>query len=460
MSLKDWFSQSISGQLVCLVIFICVAIYIIMAKVISSFYKKMTAELFGRVKGQDNHFNSQILENICGEFTIKVKAGTQNVNTGAIIEKYIPVRIAKIEWMLNYLIAVSTVLGLFGTFLGLSGSLAQLTKVFEYMKDMEGIITGITAPVSHISTAFYTSISGISGSIIMNLVSITPGFSYRNDRNIFYTELEDYLDNEAYAQYSNNYNAILVDFTNKVENSMIYMADKVTKTFDEGIGKFADRINGVSFDITESAKVLTNVIGKLENSVNNFSKPVLSFKESVDNFRIYYEGLDSKIKDIDSIAAELIESLQGIIGALVSNRESLSEVGGKLRQSTDNLALEHDKIMSLVGRITEYSNQNEEQMKSRLEDISKIYHELQSTMYSFKNEINGLSSGVSEGIKNILAQELSKMGMDVSESMKESLNLLRQQNEVFGEKLILLGKTINTHGQLLAELSYTEQSLK
>lgn len=460
MSFQAFFQQSTIGLVVCIVIFGCVLGYAYMARIVSKFYKDMIDELTMRAKGQENKFKNRILSCIYTEYSSKVKSGIENVNTGAIVEKYIPVKISKLEWTLNYFLAVSTVLGLLGTFLGLTGSLGNLSNVLKNLSDMQKVMEEIQSPISHISTAFFASISGITGSIIMNIISLVPGYSYRNSKYTFYSEIENVLDNEAYAYNMKNYNQLLVDFTDKVEGSMKYMADKVTRTFDEGIAKFAKKINGVSFDMTESAKILTNVIGKLETSVNNFNKPVMAFKESVDKFRLYYEGLDTKIKDIDRIAEQLSKNFDRTIEALNSNRVSLIEVGSKLRQSTENLANEHEKIMELVERIGQYSSRSDDQIRTRLEEANVVYKELQSVVNSLQGEVSGMSSKIAGSIKDILAQEIIKTTSNMGSSFTESIGLIRQQNEAFKGAIEMMGKTINAYGKLLSEMEVAVQEQK
>lgn len=458
MGLSEFFSQSSVGIIVCTIILGCVIGYICMAKIVSDFYKKLISELNRRVRGGEQTFNSTILNNIYGDFSYRVRSGIENVNTGAIIERHIPLKIAKMEWTLNYFVAMSIVLGLFGTFLGLTGALNQLKNVLVGVDQLDKMIEEIANPVKHIATAFIGSISGIGGSIVMNLISLLPWFSYRNYKNIFYCELEDFLDNETYGYNAQNYNAILVDFTDKVEESMRYMTDKVTKTFDEGIDKFANKINGVSFDITESAKTLVTVISKLESSVNIFNKPVLSFKESVDNFRLYYEGLDNKIKEIDKIAFQLISSFERTVNALDHNNQSINDVGNKLRQSTENLTKEHEKIMTLVEKIGQYTHNSDEQIKSRVNELSEIYKALLSAFEKFKNEVDGFPVEISRAIKDILKMELHNVTSELDESVNQSFYKIQQQNHSFKDKIDLFGETINAYGKLLQEVEETNQS--
>lgn len=458
MNLKDFFLQSKSGLIVCYLIIAIIVIYLIGSFFISLFYKKMLIELIGRKKGDDIDFKDKTLSSIYEDFTDSVKLGVEDINTEVIIERNLPVYVAKGEWALNYFVSVATILGLFGTFWGLTGAIKQLKDVLVDIAQFEQFIEGIKPPMANMATAFITSIMGIIGSILMNMFSLIPGVSYKNYREQFYSEVENLLDNEAIASFKQNYSEVLVNFTTKVEDSMKYMTDRVTQTFEAGIDKFAEKINGVSFDLTESAKVLTNVINKLENSVNTFNKPVLSFKESVDSFRLYYEGLDTKIRDIDKIVEKLVYSFDKTIEAFDGNRERLIDVGDKLKESTENLAQEHQKIMELVERLAQYSDRNDEQFKDRIEEVAGIYRSLVSSIDTFRTEVGSMSGEVSRSLKDSLQSEVHQITENINKVVDNNYDLVKEQNESFLEKLDTFGRTINTYGKLLEEVRLMENS--
>jgi methyl-accepting chemotaxis protein len=448
--------QSILGLWICIIILIIGLIFIFISFDLARYYKRLLGELANLRENDEERFSDKVLIRIYDEFKFSLRKGTERVNTTAIVNKNIPEGIYLKEELLNYFISAVIILGLLGTFIGLTGSVQKITGVLRELEDVKEFTEQIKGPLASMSTAFFTSIFGIIASILMNLVALG---SFRGVKARFHDEIEDYLDNYVYVKYSRNYNELLYVFTNKVESSMKYMTDKVTVTFDTGIEKFVERINGVSLDLTQSAITLNHAIDKLDITINSFNRPVNTFKESIDNFRLYYEGFDFKINEIAKIAKDLMTNIELTIKALNENKEQMIGMGQELSKSTDNLASSYERLMSLVERIEQYSNRNDELLKDRVKDMAESHRQLISALDMFKKEIGTISVNVSTALKDSFREESARIVKDLGSRMESPLNSLSSINMSTAENIVRLAKTMNSLEKMIEEID-NQYSLK
>lgn len=448
-----FFSQTSSGIIVCSVIFATLVIYLLLSILIAGIYKKWTKDIEIARKNGVEVFKGNMLNRIFEDYKGTASLGNSNINTEVIIEKHMPLYMNKTQFILNYLVATATILGLFGTFIGLTGAIMDLKGVLTQIDKIETFIEGIKPPMASMATAFITSIVGILVSIIMNFASIIPFISYKNYRDEFYDELVDYLDNEIYVKYNPSTNKALIMFTEKVEKSMQYMTDRVTETFEEGIKQFSSKINGISVDLTESAKTLASVINKLEDSIVKFNTPVISFKQSVDNFKLYYEGLDTKIRDVQLIADSLKISFESVITSLNSNSDNINNVGTELMKSTTMLAEEHSKFSNILDGLDKFTHDNDEQLKKSVKTMEETYKTLSTILQELKVQTSTMGSKISAEISNTLGRELNNLSEDLNGAVDNNYKVVEVVNQSFEEKLNIFGKTLNSYERYLGELS-------
>ncbi len=97
----------------------------------------------------------------------------------------------------RYLIGLLVFLGLLGTFWGLLGTVGSISTVIQSLDagtgDTADLLTtlkeGLSTPLSGMSTAFSSSLFGLSGSLVLGFLDLQAGRA----QNRFYNELENWL---------------------------------------------------------------------------------------------------------------------------------------------------------------------------------------------------------------------------------------------------------------------------
>ncbi len=97
----------------------------------------------------------------------------------------------------RYLVGLLVFLGLLGTFWGLLGTIGSISQVIQSLDagggdtaDLLGALKeGLSTPLAGMSTAFSSSLFGLSGSLILGFLDLQSGRA----QNRFYNEFEDWL---------------------------------------------------------------------------------------------------------------------------------------------------------------------------------------------------------------------------------------------------------------------------
>lgn len=97
----------------------------------------------------------------------------------------------------RYLTGLLVFLGLLGTFWGLLGTIGSISAVIQSLSvgggDAADVLSalkeGLSAPLSGMSTAFSSSLFGLSGSLVLGFLDLQAGRA----QNRFYNELEEWL---------------------------------------------------------------------------------------------------------------------------------------------------------------------------------------------------------------------------------------------------------------------------
>ncbi len=441
--IKEFWNQSEFGIIICWIILLLIPSYVLISIGVSLYYKKKSIQL-EKVSEEGEFLGEDIIINGCiEEFKKSVNNGTENVNTQVIIDKNMSKSVVVLEAIMKYMKNVAIVIGLLGTFIGLVMAITDISAVFgkiteDSMSMNDSLLAGMKEPLLGMSTAFYTSIMGILASIILNVWTLLPKVSYVYEKESFYDELENLLDNVIFSANGISEKLILSNFTGKVEDGIKYMADNLAKSFEDGIEKLTNKINYVGIDLKESSNTLFSVINRLEDILNVFSEPIETFKESVDKFGIYNEEFDNKINKINKSIANL-----GVV--FERTTDTFENSGEKLKGTMDTLIQSYDDVKNLIEEVKSASMNNQNITKEMIEKEKIMFEQIEDILKSFNKNVMELSVSLSNTVKEEFKGELRKITIEISKNLKDSLsnmeNLVSKYedvNDVYKERLSTL----------------------
>jgi hypothetical protein len=195
MSLID-----VSGYLIIVTIVVFLLLGVSATVFLHTRYEAMAREL-ARDVSDSRSFSYPVLTQIINEALTAARQHGGDINTQAIIEHRFQSGLKGlliVERFLKSATGLMIILGLVGTFYGLTLSIGKLVALVSGDVTAAAELTtsltrGLTDALSGMSVAFSTSLFGISAAIIMTLLGVFTNVADR--RNALMVQIESYLDN-------------------------------------------------------------------------------------------------------------------------------------------------------------------------------------------------------------------------------------------------------------------------
>lgn len=244
-----------------------IAIGVLLAKYNSTKKKLHTNEL--RVLGK---FGDAFLDSTVKEFKEANKSKLA-VNTYAIVEGNMSRHwgyILLAERFQKTAVSLMIILGLLGTFFGLTLAVGELVNILGGdLANVEEVIDNMILSVNGMAVAFQTSLFGIGGSVALTVIRMF--FSVEQKREDIAIYVEDYLDNtiaKAFAEEKfNEYDKLV----HAMENVFKEFGTQISVTFTDVVKASTDRIDNSTEAIEMLTGGLKEAVSKFEGSMDTFS---------------------------------------------------------------------------------------------------------------------------------------------------------------------------------------------
>ena len=243
---------------------------------------------------EDSPEQDEFLRSTLREFSAAYREFGENTNTPGIIENVMGTRLSGLlfcERFLNNSVSIFVTLGLFGTFLGLSLSVASLTKLISYSNTSEWLSVldsvggGLMSALSGMGVAFYTSLVGAGCSIILTILRTI--FSPQSQREKLVTQMELWLDHTVAPSLA----TVAEKDEAKIVKGMIDALNKTADSMDRTLRASAD-------DMKKTLEGSKPYLVAFHQTVEKFNGGVHDFSEVDYNLRGTVERLDVAIRDL------------------------------------------------------------------------------------------------------------------------------------------------------------------
>lgn len=409
----------ISG-IVCILIAIDIIFYLIYDKSLDKYFENILKDFDDNKSSKS--FENEVLNKIRTEFIDSLHK-VSNVNTQVIIEKYLypeDNKLKKRESKLDYMANLSTILGLLGTFIGLTCAIWSIGQTLT-STSVESFLIELKPAISSMRGAFITSIAGLFASIIMNLFLSKCRITKQN----LIDAIEDYLDNEEAKNKVNDTNSML-NMLQKMVDSIDAMNLNTQKSASQMENLVSDikalnkEMKGFNSTMEQNSKNLIEATNGFNDVVDKFEKPLNSFTNSMDDFISSYNGMDDKIKDLSELVNESFkdivdkfikyfdENTQQQMSFIEKNNHVQKETIESMEKSKDAI---NRNIKNLQEAYVEVSN-----ITRNMEDnITKQNIEAMKTIVGLQNVLSKLTAEVSDMSDRIV----KKTAETISDSTKE-----------------------------------------
>ena len=377
------------------------------------------------------------------------------------MEKYLRKYITINERFINLLPSTSIALGLIGTFLGLTVAIHSTNGVLESgIKTMDIFLNKMGIPLQGMASAFWTSIFGVIMSLVLNYtIQIT-----KREKEEFYDDFEDYLDNILYSEYAFSFVTQFERFNDVISASMIDLTREMRDLFKEGVDQLVSNINKNTIDMTESAKVLSNytkdlelVISSLNKSVDNFKKPIDMFKSSIDDFDITTEKLEFIMNTSITRLSEKIDVLSDVLNKLDINieeeKESIKLINEELRSYKVGLDKSYRELLKGTENISKAIEKNNDITNQQIKNLNKGYEGFENGINNFIANVERLKDEVGEVISKVLKEELLGISEEIAEKLQKSIKGIEEATESLSYNTRTVGELVHATNEWVAATS-------
>jgi hypothetical protein len=357
------------------------------------YFRKWSKELRQLETNKDEQPQSRWIQRVTSDYRQYHLAGVPQLNTQGLIEKHlfnerIPllgifrVPVGNIQRLLSQLPSFTIILGVLGTFIGLTLSLLSMQDTLLTLGSqpadsnltLNAIIASLTAPFKGMSVAFFTSIAGIGAALFLNLILsgfFSQGSSLSYMQNKLLADCEVYLDHHI--------NSILINEKpqDSVERLLDRLASRVESSFDKTLGDFASQMVNFTAGLQKAMEDVNGIFEAQRQHSEQFAASAVQLDQFGERFHVTTEKLGGIQKTVDTS-----------ITALAQNIRSFEQ---QLKTADDRHALGQQKFEQLIQRsdkiLQEAHRRSEEHAQTMLRGMQEQLQHYQVQHEALENRL-------------------------------------------------------------------------
>jgi len=359
---------------------------------------------------------------------------------------------------INLIINSLNILGLLGTFLGLSNALPVLLDL-----DLTNIDKSMAGITNSVGNAFYTSIAGIVCALVLSIVNrflnmkiqlrvedtkdsiLDTLFSGKNSSRTsswnpddFYKSIRDYFNSsmeEFSKEVSESYEKLQTWSKTVIDTNTKLVMDSSKKSagdLERVIGLLNNERNALdqvkknwSKSIEQLHASSTNIASMTQN-VNNFAALTERLIEQIDLFSIGYQDQINKINEVFKQTNQPSEVMENLYRAIETN----------INQNKLLVGMQEATQTSLVDSVEAISKMNEQHGR----DIKEVIVTLDRQLTKYGEDMRSNSISMYSELKTQLSGLISSIEKQTDVLHERQLQLMNSLNSSLGSQIAPLAK--------------------
>jgi len=326
-------------------------------------------------------------------------------------------------------------LGIFGTFLGLAISLGQIDlsgKEDEITKSIQSIMGGI-------NTAFYSSVFGMSLSLVFALCHRTHINKLQKDINTWCEQLdEQYLADQItlIAEQTNAINnfgqAIGSNVGNQVakqlENSLTELIETITDCIKDEMKAAGTFMADSASQLKESSETLLGAANGIKKSTEGMQTMLKEVDKSMAVISKTISNIEKVQESFDNSASELGDSSIQLQTCISTTKETIVELDnrfGLFNEAMSKVETSFKSMQSTYLNALSHNSKLDEQYKNVHELIGKIDSEIEKQNKQFYISLESLKKTIEE-VPN-LKPDIEAIFEKINEGLRSYVDLLQNQ---------------------------------
>lgn len=295
---------------IAITVFILVIFFsaVIISLTIRGKYHQLGESLRDMKESQQGH---PVLEGIFSSYRTAAKGNHTEVNTQAIIERHFNQDFRSLNLGERYVksaVSLMIILGLLGTFYGLTLSIGNLVELLsagqntEMLTSMDSIIGGLIDSVRGMSVAFVTSLFAIASAVLLTLFSIFNNIETAREK--LFVDVEEYLDNVVALEISRETDSEYEMLNKALKGTLDDFSANMEKSFSYVVESFQGPLTAATSEIGNASDQLLKSIALFDRSLTNFRENTRDFAEfnhhlrtNIDRMNVGFADLTEALKE-------------------------------------------------------------------------------------------------------------------------------------------------------------------
>ncbi|ABR46713.1 conserved hypothetical protein [Alkaliphilus metalliredigens QYMF] len=314
---------------------------IIMTFMVKKKYEKISEDLHNSSEDERNIYEYAVLNSIIEDYKTAATRNPNEVNTQAIIEKNfnrVHRGLSLGERFVRQAVSLMIILGLLGTFYGLTLSIADLVALLggsgssEMLNSMDSIVQGLINSVSGMSVAFITSLFGIASSIILTIIIVFVNIE--DSKEAIMVEIEEYLDNKVALDFARQQALDPAAPRSNLEIGMGQVMEGFTNSLNEKLSVLLETSAEQLIAATKESQTSAEAI---QSSMESFNHSIETFSENTRDFSEFNHNLRTNIERMDVAFADLVQDLKENGKDLSKNQEAVESLSRAIDKLSERL---------------------------------------------------------------------------------------------------------------------------
>jgi hypothetical protein len=261
------------------------------------------------------------------------RKGLRDIGATEILDDAVNPVIRLFDYTIHYMPSFATIVGLLGTFVGLTAAIGRMDLTFDANISIQTVMDSINAPMGDMSTAFYTSLVGIVVSAAMNVFERMTRLFVKGPEAL--AEARDFFNIEFH-------NAIVSAMTPN-EKFIMYENDPATIAWGDASRRISKALSGLK----ESVDKMSDDINSLETKgilglTNNIATLIRTYQHEHDDVAAVNESMRTYL----NMLSELGRSMDTSNRVTSRNEELLEQMAATYRMLADEHRLYENALTS------------------------------------------------------------------------------------------------------------------
>lgn len=400
-------------------------------------------------------FKSDILNDIISDYESAAMGNYSEVNTQAIIEKCFNTKLTNLalaERFIKHAVSLLIVLGLLGTFVGLTMSVGKLVELLigmegdKWMDVLNSIGPSLLTSLRGMSAAFVTSLFGIACSVMLTIFNII--INVEETRETLMVHIEEYLDNTISLVLSKDKETEYSMMNKILRNTFVEFGKKIENSLQSTVESFGEKLKGAVMEVDLSSKTLDNTVDRFDRSLSNLSDNIKDFMEFNTNLRNNIEIMDvsfikvtEAIKDSTKVITDNYSNMEGFSKNI---QNAAGKITGLNKNMIEDMKTLIEKVNTSITSTKKLSKSLQDQTDQNTVNMQKYHDNFSSLMVRLSKELSLLGEQTSDAFSKTLSETSKSILSKLTEEMENILEEIYTLLNTFKKNEDLLSKTITT----------------